>query len=382
MITTEQIDRIIRFHGAGLPVVSAYVAVPADPRDRAGVRSRLGSLVHEIRPLAKDDSLERDARMSLRGDIERLEHLEEEKPPRPGTLAVFSCSGRQLFEQVELPRTMLRDRIVVDETPWVRPMLAVLDEYHRYCIAIIEKGSAQVWELYQDEMRKAAKLSGPTVRKPNYATNLAEDRVRNRADELAKRHFRKVAELLDEEFRSQGYDLLIVGGHQHEFDTFVNFLSRDLQDRLAGTFTCDPDTVTKGDIRGFADAIVERYEYDLQRRWVAEIVEKHAAGGLAVLGLEPCLWAGSVAAINTLLVEEGAQAPGVVCDRDGWLARSGEVCPLCGNETRHTPDVIDELVQAMIDESGSIKHIRADTELKEHFVGASLRFPLPPQPDS
>ena len=59
-----------------------------------------------------------------------------------------------------------------------------------------------------------------------------------------------------------------------------------------------------------------------------------------------------------------------------------EVCPLCGNETRHTPDVIDELVQAMIDESGSIKHIRADTELKEHFVGASLRFPLPPQPDS
>jgi peptide chain release factor subunit 1 len=36
----------------------------------------------------------------------------------------------------------------------------------------------------------------------------------------------------------------------------------------------------------------------------------------------------------------------------------------------------------VIDEGGSIKHVGADTVLKEHLVAASLRFPLPPQPDS
>ena len=45
-------------------------------------------------------------------------------------MAFFSCSGRGLFEEVELPRP-IRDRNVIVETAWVRPLPAVLDEYHR-----------------------------------------------------------------------------------------------------------------------------------------------------------------------------------------------------------------------------------------------------------
>jgi len=85
-----------------------------------------------------------------------------------------------------------------------------------------------------------------------------------------------------------------------------------------------------------------------------------------------------VAAIQTLLVEEGAVVPGVVCDQSGWLALAGDTCPLSENPTRHTPDVINELVEAVIDEGGSIQHIEADTGLKQYTVAATLRFPLPP----
>jgi peptide chain release factor subunit 1 len=60
------------------------------------------------------------------------------------------------------------------------------------------------------------------------------------------------------------------------------------------------------------------------------------------------------------------------------MAPSGDTCPLCGNPTRHTPDVIDELVVAVIDEGGSTRHIQAGTELSEYLVAAELRFPLPP----
>jgi|CZKW01.1.fsa_nt_gi hypothetical protein len=35
---------------------------------------------------------------------------------RPGTVAIFACSGRDLFEEVPLPRTM-REQIVVDAAP-------------------------------------------------------------------------------------------------------------------------------------------------------------------------------------------------------------------------------------------------------------------------
>ena len=99
-----------------------------------------------------------------------------------------------------------------------------------------------------------------------------------------------------------------------------------------------------------------------------------------MLGLEPCLWAGSVAAVNRLLIQDGAIAPGVICDRDHWLALAGSTCPLSDGPVRPAPDVIDELVQVVIDDGGAIKHVSADTVLTERVAAASLRFPLPPEP--
>jgi peptide chain release factor subunit 1 len=84
--------------------------------------------------------------------------------------------------------------------------------------------------------------------------------------------------------------------------------------------------------------------------------------------------------VKTLLVQEGASAPGVVCDESRWLGLSGESCPVCGRQTRRTPDVIDELVEAVIDDSGSIHHVPADAGLGKRLVAASLRFQLPPAP--
>ena len=38
----------------------------------------------------------------------------------------------------------------------------------------------------------------------------------NRVDEQAKRHFRRVAGVIDQLLRTDGYDVLVAGGHEHE----------------------------------------------------------------------------------------------------------------------------------------------------------------------
>jgi hypothetical protein len=381
MITAETIKRIIAFDGDGLPVVSLYASVPLDPAERAAVRGRVSSLLHNIRPLAQDRSLEHAARVSVRADIERIEKTVGQERWKPGAVAIFSCSGRELFEEVPLPRAV-RDRVIVDATPWVRPMVAVLDEYHRYCVAVIDKGSARIWELYQGELLEARKIKNRALRTPHSAPASAVYGVRNRADELLKSHYRRIATVLDELFRTSHYELLIVGGHQHEVPGFIGFLSRELRERVAGKFTVDPGTATLAEIRPSAEAIVENYERDEERRLVAEIMQTVAVGGPATLGVRSCLWAATVAAVQTLLVQEDAVVPGVVCDACGWLASTGETCALYGQPVRHTPDVIEEMVTTVIDEGGSIKHVQADTELKQHLTAASLRFTLPPEPTS
>jgi peptide subunit release factor 1 (eRF1) len=382
MIAAETIERILRFDGGDLPVLSAYVAVEVDPGNRAP-RTHAASLMHTIRPLTDDGALGHAARVSLRADIGRIEEASQQNRWKPGTMAIFACSGAGFYEEVPLPRTV-RDRAVADATPFTRPMLAVLDEYHRACVVVLDRESARTWELYQGELRETGKLDDETVRKADYAGfhGLEEDGTRNRAGELAKRHFRHVAADLGSLCAAAGGDLVIVGGHRDELSAFIEILPSALRSRVAGTFTADLHTATHATVRDAAAAIVERFERDEERERVAKVLETAAEGGAAALGLERCLWAGSVAAVDLLLVQEDAMTPGVVCPEGHWLALAGATCPVCGARTRDTADVIDELVEAVIDTGGAIEHVEAETALREHTLAAGLRFPLPPTPVS
>ena len=188
--------------------------------------------------------------------------------------------------------------------------------------------------------------------------------------------------MVDDLYRAEGFDLLAVGGHPYEVSAFTEVLLRPLRERLAGTFSIDARTVTPADVHREAESIMDRYERDGERRLVAEIVEAVAERRRAALGLDDCLWASTLAAIDQLAVQEGVSVPGVVCDRSGWLALSGETCPLCGEPTRPTSDVIDDLVEAVIDDGGSVEHVATDTDLRTHVAGALLRFPLLPKPQT
>jgi peptide subunit release factor 1 (eRF1) len=377
VIDAERIDRIARFRDERAPVLSLYLGV--EPGERSEPRSRVDSLLHEVRG-AVDDQEGREARLSLRADVERLQAVARERLWRPGGVAFFSCDAAGFHEEVELPRKV-RDRAVVDADPWIRSMLAVLDELHRCCVVMLDREKARVWELYGKGMREVEAREDPAPRKRSRGGwhGLEEHRTRNRADELARRHFRRVAGSLDPLFRRDRCELLAVGGHQEEIPVFLDFLPQSLRERLAGTFAIDPRTATEAEVQERATEIVDRYERDEEERLVRETLERTAAGEPAAVGLEQCLWAGTVAAIRQLLVEEGAVAPGVVCDRCGWMALSGETCALCGETPRQVPDVIDELAEATIEEGGTVEHVAAETELRERIAAASLRFPLPPR---
>jgi peptide chain release factor subunit 1 len=377
LLGTETIDRIAHFDGGGLPIVSIYLTVPPGPDAQASAVTKADSLLHEIRGLGEDRSLGHDARLSLRRDIERVTGAVANATITPCALAFFCCSGAGLFEVVSLPRAV-RDGIIVDATPWVRPMLAVIGDYLRCCAVVVDRTTARAWELYLGQMRDtglAAELRAPRSNDSN------ERRDNNRAEELEKRHFRQVAEVLERLQRANRYDLLAVGGHDSELPRFLGRLADSLRERVAGTFSVDDDAVAPAVVRAHSEAILDRYELDRQRRSVSEVLATEAAGGQATSGLQPCLWAGSIAAIADLYVEDGATEPGVVCESH-WFALRGETCPVCGRRTRKTPDVLDELVEAAIDTGAAIHHVRAETELSDKLLASSLRFVLPPMPEA
>jgi peptide chain release factor subunit 1 len=267
---------------------------------------------------------------------------------------------------------------MVDATPLVRPMLAVLGEYYRSCVLVVNREEALVWEMYQDEMREVETVTDPLRKAGNTGTR-AEDRIQNRVDEQSKRHFRRVAQVIDQLLRTDGYDVLVVGGHEYELGEFFRLLPHELRGRVAGTFSADPVATPVAEIRSSAESIMRRYQLEQDQRLVAHVLELAAAGGLAAVGPQDCLWAGSMSAIDTLLVRDGATLVGVVCDESRWLAASGDICPVCGKPARYAPDVLDELAAAVIETGGSARQIAADLMPDEYPTAAQLRFPPPPR---
>jgi hypothetical protein len=154
---------------------------------------------------------------------------------------------------------------------------------------------------------------------------------------------------------------------------------------VAGTFVVDPATMTPGQVRERADEVAVEFERREERQLVADTLERVAAGGFAAAGLDWCLMAVNENAVQLLLIHDDEMVPGRASDQCGWLGRSEEECPICGEPTRKTPDVIGEMAAAVVETGGRVEHVDADTPLAHDIVAAQTRFPVPkpavPKPD-
>lgn len=377
----DAIEALVGFAPVGAPVVSLYWSVPDDPGQLKGAKSALHDMAGTVRERAESKDLPRGDRLSLRSDADRIIELEELVPALQGrTVGLFRCSRRGFEEAVVLPG-WVRDRIVLDATPYVRPLLAVLDEAHRYAVVIVDREHGLLFAFYLGVLEARAREEGRALRKPDFAAGDKEHGVHNKAEQLAKRHYRETAQALDRFMQEESIELIVVGGHEDTVPAFLDQLPNHLRPKVVGTFVVDPSTLTPAGARDAAQRSVDEYERREEEQLVALALEKVATRGLGAVGLAWCLLATDEQAVERLLVQADATAPGRVCDSCGWLGLEGDVCPIDGSPTRGTTDVIDEMASRVLDTNGAVEHVYADSPLRDHAVAALLRFPVP-RPDS
>lgn len=382
MSTRELIDRLRAVSVDDAFVVSAYLALPTDPGERARLDTPVRSLLAPLRQLADSDEIGRTARLTLRADLERIiERVPEYRAVRGRGIAVFLCERAGLDERVVLPRTA-RDRAVVDATPWLRPLLAVLDESWRYGVCIVDREQTWLYVFAMGELETAERARHEARSRHTDARHHRDEPPgKAQAEERARHHYRDASERLTLLVRMGRVDLLVVGGHTETVSAFLPYLPPDVRTKVAGTFSVDPHHMTLGQVRQQTEQVVDAYERADERRLVAEAMDRVGRGGLATLGLPWSLDAVNAEAVQLLLIDDDQEVTGAVCTRCGWLGVAHrDSCPVCGGSMRDTVDVIDEAAAAVIDAGGEIEHVYAETPLRQHVVAALTRFPVP-RPD-
>jgi len=376
LLDRSLIERLRGVDPAGHPVVSLYLGLGPDPDGLRAIPTRLKGLAHSLREEVGNWG-EEESR-GLRQDLDRAVAMADRFGADLGRgAALFVCSAAGLAEHVGLP-AQVRDRAVIDSSPYLGPLEAMLAHFRRYCAVVIDRRLASIYRFYMGELESWEQMAEEEVRKDNFGgfAGYAEHGARGRAEEVARRHFRAVAGRLAELWRAGEFDLLAVGGNPANVDGLTAELAPDLAAVLAGIFVVDPRTATPAEIRERCEILSEEHEAQADARLVSDLMDAAGAGGRGVLGLDRVLDAANQHAVDTLLLDAGETVPGVACPACGWLARPVAACPACGAATRRVADLYDAVAEAAWAGGGAVRYVLAATPLSRFEAGALVRFPV------
>jgi peptide chain release factor subunit 1 len=248
-------------------------------------------------------------------------------------VAFFLSDEVGLSERLILPRRAW-DCAVVGPAPYLRPLQAVLDEFRRIAVVVIDSRHAEISSYYMGEILDRKVIEAEELRKTN---------------------------------------LVLVGGHHDATQALLPYLEPRVG-AITETFVVDLHTLTEGTLIKRVAELEESYERREETREVDEVYSLAGAGDLSAIGVDRVFEAASHHAITRLLVHDGAVLEGSVCTSCGSLSRPSDICLRCGRETRPLYDAIEALSRAVIEARGSVEHVMSETRLAEDLVAARLRF--------
>jgi len=188
MISYEDVDKLRGMRARGLTILSLYLAVPLDPAEVRGLPARARDQIAGVSVTSLDgmntvvvSHADRDAVLDALAAHGRdwLSH----------TVAFFACDQLGLFETVPLP-CVLPDRAVLAIRPHVRPLLAAVQRYPDYLVAIADRRHAWVLSVSGSRVETVARQSeeGPRSRGFGGWYGLEAYRIQQRIIQLARHH--------------------------------------------------------------------------------------------------------------------------------------------------------------------------------------------------
>jgi hypothetical protein len=175
------------------------------------------------------------------------------------TAAVFSSHEAGLAATLAVP-CLLPGRGVLAVRPHVRSLLVALQRCPVFQVVVADRQHAWLFQVTGDRIDAEAQPAAPGVRDHRFGGwyGLESYRVNDRVTELAHRHYRDTAALLERPAWA-GALPLVVGGHEDSIPAFLAALPAGARDRFAGSFVVDPHTMTRARVRALAAPVIENW---------------------------------------------------------------------------------------------------------------------------
>lgn len=361
---------------AGLRSTSgALITIYFDRPGPGGMAALLSDLLKPVREDAENQGGR--VRKSVRADADRIrdlaDQLEVDVAP---AYAIFASDADGVFMLEPLTHNV-PSISSLGPRPYLRPLRAAPRPL-RVGVMVGDRVMTRVFVGSDGLVEELAVLTAE-IGKPNFGGfgGYEEHNVRAHADEETTRMWKEAGSRLLERHLDRSLDYLVVGGHGETVEDIGRTLHPYLARLHRATFAANPQTLTPAALRSQVADLGVEVRRQRQAALAEHVCDTARSGGLAVLGLAGTLQACNTQAVDTLVVAGSFTRPGVICNQCGFLARSGDTCPLCSTPMFPVEDVVAAAMDATVATGGTIHQIQVASPLDVEGVGAMTRFQVP-----
>ena len=371
----DLLRKLAAWETGGVPVSTLYLDV--DGRRyvrRQEYMVRMEDLLKQVR--GAPDRNDREAHASFVRDCQRIREFMADEFERSGKVrgvALFSCSGAGLWEEVAVPQPV-RDRFMVGPRPHLLPLEALVEQAETFCTVIVDREKARLVVSRLGEVEEVSHVLDDVPGQHDQG-GWSQPRYQRHIEDHVQRHLKHVADTLLRLHQGRGFDYLVLAGP----DEVVAALERELHDYVRRTVlgrVSLPITVSLDDVL----ARTMDMERELEQRREREAVDRLAAevargSGRAVQGMAETLVALESGRVDALVVDASLRAQGVRCTSCGHLDLDAERCRLCGSAVHAAPDLVEEAVESALRLRCRVETVADGASLEAlGGIGALLRF--------
>lgn len=337
---------------------------------RTDYEPHVTSLCHAARRRAA--GLGDGAPAAVDDDLDRIRGWIDDGIDRATTrgIAVFSCARQAYFEPLLLP-VSVRDQVSVEPAPNLVQLLAILEHRQRALVVLVDRRQGR---LVRIELGVADERPGVLDEPERQAdTDVELGGWDHRHEEAARRHFRRVASAVSNEFRAWHPDQVILGGPAADVAGLEACIDNAVADLVVGTVTL-PIRASAGEIAATVLVTIGTLERRREEALVEELHERAPQGRKAVLGLPAVMAALAKRRVGTLVVARGFHAVGAGCPACGHIGVAACQCPECGTPSTEVDDIVEVAISQALAQDATVEFCEGTDLDLFGGVGALERF--------
>ena len=342
--------------------------------------NKKGDYIVHLKNMLKNtaESLDKGLYKTVKDDLAKIDNyvLTNKRMFKKG-LALLSSSANSFWKEYHLG-IPVKNELIVDKSPYTKPLMDILDNYQRYAVLLLGKEAARIFVIHLREIVEYSEVYTPDVpgkHKKGGWFALSQNHYERHIDYHVGMHLKEVVEKLDSFLRGEYIGRLILGGSDEAVSMVKGMLPKTILDKVIGTVKIEmvaksPEVLAK------AEPLVLEYEKNKEKETVEALITGTMKNKSAVLGLEDVLHALQQQRVMKLVFLKDLKTSGYSCNSCGFLTvQKVDVCPYCKGGMEMVDYIVDLAGEKAIGQGALVDVLSDDKKLREAGgIGAFLRF--------